>query len=441
MNKPKKKIMPLVMIAVIAMFIGASFAFVKAQNEEIPVTVESTQPLIDKASSLTEEDAARLTVSENSHHLLDQTGEITAEQTADINKKAKTVYDTYSIDILIFNTNENLAGSVETIAGNLYDINVDTDAAVILLRNTDEVYVYVYGRASNLFSDKDLNRIYNKVVAKENNIDSFYAFITTVSNILQEKGVQPIPQERLLPRLVDNADLLADSEESDLLAKLDEISERQQMDVVVVTINSLEGKTATEYADDFYDYNGYGFGKTRDGILLLVAMDDREWAISTCGSGIQTFTDAGQEYMVDQFKPDLSEGYYADAFNIFADTCDDFMAQAESHEPYDRGNMPKGEFPLLTNLAIALVIGFIIALIVVSVMKSDLKSVRAQKNASNYTVPNSMRLTKNMDLFLYHVVTKTARPKDDDNSFGGGGGSSVHVGSSGSSHGGSSGSF
>ena len=45
-------------------------------------------------------------------------------------------------------------------------------------------------------------------------------------------------------RLVDNAGLLTDSEQSELLDKLDEISERQQVDIVVVTTDALNGKTS-----------------------------------------------------------------------------------------------------------------------------------------------------------------------------------------------------
>lgn len=78
-----------------------------------------------------------------------------------------------------------------------------------------------------------------------------------------------IPEERLLPRLIDGADLLTDSEEAKLLERLDEISEKYQTDVVIVTNYSLEGKTSTAYADDFFDYNGYGFGENADGILFL----------------------------------------------------------------------------------------------------------------------------------------------------------------------------
>lgn len=74
-----------------------------------------------------------------------------------------------------------------------------------------------------------------------------------------------IPETRQLPRLVDRADLLSELEEEELEARLDEISERQQADVVVVTVNSLDGKSAQDYADDFYDYNGYGIGTDKSG--------------------------------------------------------------------------------------------------------------------------------------------------------------------------------
>ena len=39
------------------------------------------------------------------------------------------------------------------------------------------------------------------------------------------------------------------------------------MRLAVVTVNSLEGKTAEAYADDYYDYNGYGYGENDDGLF------------------------------------------------------------------------------------------------------------------------------------------------------------------------------
>ena len=55
-------------------------------------------------------------------------------------------------------------------------------------------------------------------------------------------NAQTIPEERQMPRLVDDADLLDSTEEILLEEKLDEISERQQCDIAVVTVNGLSGK-------------------------------------------------------------------------------------------------------------------------------------------------------------------------------------------------------
>ena len=70
--------------------------------------------------------------------------------------------------------------------------------------------------------------------------------------------------------VVDNADLLTQTGENELSEKLQDISDELQFDVVVVTTNSTGSKTATEYADDYFDYNGYGRGSNNDGALFLV---------------------------------------------------------------------------------------------------------------------------------------------------------------------------
>lgn len=245
-----------------------------------------------------------------------------------------------------------------------------------------------------------------------------------------------IPEERQLPRLVDGADLLNEGEEVELLEQLDEISERQQCDVVVVTADSLEGKTPEAYADDFYDYNGYGVGEDKDGMLLLVSMENRKWHISTCGFGIEALTDAGIEYISEKFLPDLSGGDYSDAFQTYASLCDKFITQARSGEAYDVGDMPKdGVSPLW--IPGSFLIGLVFALIITGAMRMQLKMVRRQPAASNYMKPGSRDLRVSRDIFLYRTVTKTERPKDN----GGGGGSSTHIGSSGQTHGGGGGSF
>lgn len=246
-----------------------------------------------------------------------------------------------------------------------------------------------------------------------------------------------IPSERLLPRLTDNLNLLSESGQSELLSKLDEISERQQLDVVITTTDDLGGYSTTEYADDYFDYNGFGFGSSHDGILLLIYIngDTRNWRISTTGYGITVFTDAGQKYMADQFTPYLSDNDFDQAFNKFADLCDEFITQAKTDKPYDSGNLPKTPLPIYW-IPLALAIGLAISVLITGIMKSSLKTVRMQAAAGSYVKQNSLNITESRDTFLYTHVSRRAKPKNNGSS-----GSSTHTSSSGRSHGGSGGSF
>lgn len=239
-------------------------------------------------------------------------------------------------------------------------------------------------------------------------------------------------------RLVDNAKLLSEDEYSQLKEHIDTVSEKYTFDVVIVTEKSIGDKTPTEYADDFFDYNGYGEGDNHDGILFLLDMENRKWAISTTGAGIPYFTDYGQERIMDDVKPHLSDGEYYDAFDTFVTMCDDYINEAITDEPYDVNNQPKTIIPIYYIIFGGVGMGALVGFIVVLIMKSKLKSVRMQPLASSYVKSGSFKLTEHSDLFLYRNISKTAKPKDNDSSSGG---SSTHTSSSGTSHGGSSGSF
>lgn len=239
------------------------------------------------------------------------------------------------------------------------------------------------------------------------------------------------------PRVVDMAGLLDGAERAALLSRLDEISERERVDIVVLTVNGLEGKTSMQYADDFYDNNGYGYGGGKDGILLLVSMADRDWWISTAGYGITAFTDAGMDYISEQFLPALSSGDYREAFMCFADCCEEFITEAKAGHPYDISHMPKEPFRLGFSVCVSLAAGLIFAVIVTACMKGQLKSVRSQPGASSYVKDGSMNITESRELFLYSNLRRREKPKSNTSR----GGSRTHTSSSGRSHGGRGGKF
>lgn len=236
-------------------------------------------------------------------------------------------------------------------------------------------------------------------------------------------------------RVVDNADLLSDKEEEKLLKEVDNISEKQKCDVVIVTVNSLDGKTPTQYADDYFIHNGYGYGSEKDGILFLLGMDEHKWAIATHGYGIYAFTDAGQERIMKDVKPYLKKEKYSKAFTEFAGDCEKYIKQAHTGKPYDASNLPKKALPLYW-IPVAILIGALISLVIMFIWKkTSLTSVEMRREADEYAVNGSLKLSQSKDIFLYRNVRRTRREKDEDR------GSSTHKSSSGDTFGGSSGAF
>lgn len=248
----------------------------------------------------------------------------------------------------------------------------------------------------------------------------------------------------------DNAGLLSLSEEQELDAMLRERSESLKFDIVFVTTDSTDGKTDEEYADDFYDYGGYGYGENHDGCLLLIDMDERGWHISTTGYGINALTDAGIEYIGYKMIDSLKDGDYAEACNTYCDVVCDFVEYCDannaaydvdnledydpSYEDYEEESTPFER--IATSIIVGLIAGLITTIVVISILKGKMKTVRHKAHADDYLVQNSLVLTECTDVFITSNVTKTAKQSSSSS-----GGSSTHTGSSGTSHGGGGGHF
>ena len=81
------------------------------------------------------------------------------------------------------------------------------------------------------------------------------------------------------PDDVGSFSFYSDAEESAIEARLAELREELQKDIVIFTDTSAHGFTHAVYAADFYDFNGYGVGSEREGVCLMICMDpdDRGW--------------------------------------------------------------------------------------------------------------------------------------------------------------------
>ena len=237
------------------------------------------------------------------------------------------------------------------------------------------------------------------------------------------------------PLLVDKAGILTDYQRETLEEKLNEISERHQCNVSVIILNGGVTGAITPFTDDYFDHNGYGYGSTNDGVMLLVDMESRQWCTSTAGTGWDALNDDALYQIEGYVEYYLSEGNYSKAFSIYAEMVDSYLSGNGDYYDSDvnRNTEPTPVMGLVSaGLGVATGFG------VVGSMKSKLKSVRTQYAANNYANRDSMTVYRAEDTFLYRNVSRTRRATE---SSGGSGGHSSHTSSSGVSHGGHSGHF
>ena len=115
----------------------------------------------------------------------------------------------------------------------------------------------------------------------------------------RDTEVFPFYHDEEAPRVIDRADIFTEEEEARMEARLQELRPQLEKDIVVFTDDSTYGLTQTAYADDFFDYNGYGYGDDFEGVCLMICMDpgDRGWWTSCHGPltmGLYTETAANQ---------------------------------------------------------------------------------------------------------------------------------------------------
>lgn len=372
--------------------------------------------------------AAGLYVSDPDYYLKDN-------EIIELNDKAEYIYNTYGYYVMFCIVKDSDAEYVVDIAESQYNNSTTSEYGLALAHNVEagKMAMYVTESAEAVFTEDitdTLSQVYN---SNESYFGGVLGYFEAVEEILKN-GTPPATTsaneteseftavERTLPLVVDNADLLTDSEEADLEAKLNTLTETYKTEVAVLTVTDLEDKTPQEYADDFYDYNGYGYGDNDDGVLVLYKPgeeEERELYITTHGTAINALTDGDIDTILYAMKDYCVSEDYVGAFNAYVEKCNELLAPPTVHWFW---------------IPVCIAVGFVLSLIITGIMTASLKSVRSQSSAREYVRQNSLYLTGQQDVFLYSNVTKTEIKDDNDDS-------STHTSSSGRNHGGGGMSF
>jgi uncharacterized protein len=104
--------------------------------------------------------------------------------------------------------------------------------------------------------------------------------------VITPAAAQTFPE--LTGRVVDQANLLSPGQEAELAARSDALEEQTGRQFVVATVSSLEGQEIEDYGTALGRHWSIGREKEDDGVILLVAPNERKVRIET-GYGAEGF--------------------------------------------------------------------------------------------------------------------------------------------------------
>lgn len=286
-----------------------------------------------------------------------------------------------------------------------------------------------------------------------------------------------------LPLVVDNADVLTDSEEAALNRRMAEVVDEYGIGYVLLTDNSNYGLSPEYYSSDFLHFCGYGVGEDYGAVVFYISFEpsNRCWRTTAINSYMDIFTQSVMYDIDETVDADIRAGRYYEAFLKHIDFVEDLFAgnyEGSGNRESITSARPKGiagiaglikrfipqgatgiaglirgfisddedeeesvsrsddysseSFPVQTVLiifAFSIVAGIIAGAVHLAICRKGMRVV-APVGAREYLVKDSFVLRDKNVVYLYSTVTKTPRPKSNGSS----GGSSF---SSGSSSGGS----
>ncbi|HSG33338.1 MAG TPA: TPM domain-containing protein [Sphingomonadaceae bacterium] len=113
----------------------------------------------------------------------------------------------------------------------------------------------------------------------------------------------------LTGRVVDAANIIPDDTEAQLAAKLEALETQSQRQLVVATVPDLQGYEISDYGYQLGRHWGLGDAERNDGIMLLVAPNERKVRIEV-GYGLEPIVTDGLSHLIinQQIVPRFKEG-------------------------------------------------------------------------------------------------------------------------------------
>lgn len=207
-------------------------------------------------------------------------------------------------------------------------------------------------------------------------------------------------------KIYDYANLYTDDEEKELYNTITKIIDKYDTDVAIATIISNPKSTTRQFAEDFYDDNNFGKGSDKEGLILVIDMENREYYIVTTGETMKIINDYRIESILDIMESNMKAGNYYEAASSF-------LKETKNYYSYHKYGHP------LVWIG-ALVAAIIFAIIRLNIEKKKLKLINDSLEASNYLIDQTIE-QQNDDLVNTHTRVYYRSSSSGGGSGGGGG--------------------
>ena len=201
--------------------------------------------------------------------------------------------------------------------------------------------------------------------------------------------------------VTDAAELLTYDEWAELETLCEQLSETYDCGVYIITVEDFtEFGTYDVYQATYEIYHDceLGMGADRDGLVILLSMEERDYAMFVYGDWAEYAFDAyGQEMLEGEFMPYFGENDWYGGFRAYAEACGTYLTAAKAGEPVRES--PAGM------IVLSVVISFVISLLVVSFLKRGMKNVKKQSQARAY-LTGRVNLTAQHDQYTHTTTTR-----------------------------------
>lgn len=215
--------------------------------------------------------------------------------------------------------------------------------------------------------------------------------------------------------IFDEAGLLTASEKLALAIEAESIAEDYGCGVYIVTVDDYRSygyfSDVYDVTSDIYHDMELGVGKERNGLILLLSMDDRDYATFVYGKVADyAFSDHALIQLENHFLDDFGRNDWYEGFSDYLSVSRDYLNRAAKGNPVRESPVPM--------MLIFLFMSCLIALIITGIFWQQMRNVKKQYTAEPYTSVGGLKLTDKRDVFTHQSVRRRRIERSSSSSSG-----------------------